>query len=108
MPQLIIKGMKREAVINISKGLVDDLQQLINCPREYFTLEVIHSKFVFDGEPTEGYPFVQVNWFDRGQEVQDAVGKAITRVVQSAGYQNVDAFFVVLEEKKYYENGQHF
>lgn len=108
MPQLIVRGMQREDVLSISRKLVDELQSTINCPREYFTIEVIGSEFIFDGAESAAYPFIQLNWFDRGQEVQDQVAETITRAVQSKGYENVDVFFVVLDEKKYYENGKHF
>lgn len=55
-----------------------------------------------------GAPLIQVNWFDRGQTVQDAAAQAIDHAVRSTGYEQIEIFFVVLDETKYYENGNHF
>ncbi len=108
MPQLIIKGMELEKIKGISKPLVDELQEIIGCPRDYFTIEAVNSGFIMDGQQTEISPFVQINWFDRGQEVQDQVAAAIYRHIMSVGYSHVETFFVVLEENRYYENQTHY
>ena len=61
-----------------------------------------------DGQKIEITPLIQVNWFDRGQKVQDEAAAAIYRHVKGAGYSNVETFFVVLEEARYYENEKHY
>ncbi|SMC35329.1 DUF1904 family protein [Sporomusa malonica] len=108
MPQIIIKGMELDKIKDISKPLVDELHVIIGCPRDYFTLEAVNSVFIMDGRQQEITPLVQVNWFDRGQEVQDQVAAAIYRHVLSAGYCHVETFFVVLQENRYYENQNHY
>lgn len=107
MPQLIIKGMKKGDVKLISKDLVDELHSIVGCPRDYFTLEVPETAYISDGEEIVGSPLIQVNWFDRGQEVRDCTAAAITRHIHQVGYQNVEIFFVLLEKNSYYENDQH-
>lgn len=106
MPHVIIKGMSIADVQKISKEMMDELEIIIGCPREYFTLEVAESTFIVDGETISKDPFVQINWFDRGQEVQDKTAAAITEHICNAGYRNVEMFFIVLERNKYYENGK--
>jgi len=106
MPHIIIKGMSIVDVQKISKQMLDELEIIIHCPREYFTLEVVESTFIVDGERVSKDPFVQINWFDRGQEVQDQTAVAITQHICNAGYGDVEIFFIVLERNKYYENGQ--
>ena len=108
MPALKFKAIDSKAVCNISKPLVDELQGTIQCPRDYFTIEIVQSTYIFDGELVEGPPIVEVYWFDRGQEVQDRVAKIITKYVNSIGYKNLDVIFNKLEESNYYENGEHF
>lgn len=108
MPQIIIKGAAVDKVKAISSALVDDLQQIIGCPRDYFTIEVVNSTFIMDGTEAEISPLVQVNWFDRGQEVQDKAADAICRHLKNSGYDHVETFFIVLEKSKYYENGTHY
>lgn len=108
MPALKFKGIKEEKLIKISKDIIDELEEAIECPRDYFTMEIIQSKFIFDQQVVDGYPFVEVQWFDRGQEIQDKVAKIITEYIMSIGYRNVDVIFNCLDKNKYYENGKHF
>lgn len=108
MPILKFNGVEPKKLCIISKELVDELEELIKCPRDYFSLEVIQAVYIKDGEFVDGSPRVEIAWFDRGQEVQDKTAKIITKYVNSIEYPNVDVIFSVLDEKKYYENGEHF
>lgn len=108
VPQLTIRGVKAEDVCKISRELIDELEALLECPRSYFTIECANAVFIADGEFTDGYPFVEIAWFDRGQEIQDRAAEIITRYIQDAGYKNVDIYFKVLLKNNYYENGKHF
>lgn len=106
MPQFLIKGMKMEDVQTISTQMVNELEEIIGCPRDYFRVEYVDSTLIRDGAAATGCVLVQVNWFDRGPEVQDKVAVSITQNIQNAGYDQVEIFFIVLERNKYYENGK--
>ena len=108
MPIIRFKAIESKKVCDISKDLEDDLQELIQCPREYFNLAVDQSLYVRDGKFVDGEAIVEISWFDRGQEIQDKAAKIITNHVNSIGYSNVDVIFFKLEENRYYENGEHF
>ncbi|KJR45645.1 hypothetical protein UF75_3966 [Desulfosporosinus sp. I2] len=108
MPQIKMRGIETEIVRKLSKKLIYELAEMTQSPRDYFTLEVIHSTFVMDGEVVPGYPFVEIAWFDRGQEIQDQVAQAISGLLKEAGCPNVDIMFTVLEKPRYYENGEHY
>ena len=108
MPMLKFKAIEIESVCKISKKLVDELQELIQCPRDYFSLTVDRAIYVKDGEIAKGDPVVEVSWFDRGQDIQNEAAKIITRYVNSVKYPNVDVIFFSLDKSKYYENGEHF
>lgn len=108
MPQIIFRGVNIEDVKSISKNLLLDLQEIIGCPNDYLTIEVIDSTFIEDGEITKGYPFIQVGWFDRGQDIQDRVAKSITKYLNEVGYESCDVIFNVYSKTNYYENGNHF
>lgn len=108
MPQLKVRGVEVNDLCKISVDMVQEMQKLLECPKNYFTLECINSTYIMDGEIIKAYPTVEIAWFDRGQEVQDTMAKIVTKYIHSAGYKDVDVIFSVLEEKKYYENGEHF
>lgn len=108
MPQLKVRGIDAEKLKKISKELIDELTEIVGCPRDYFTIECISTTSIFDGELVKTYPFIEVAWFDRGQEVQDRVADTITKYANKIGVQDLDMTFTVFEKNRYYENGKHF
>lgn len=107
MPMLKIKGIPKEEVLKESKELIDSLVEIIECPRDYFTIELITSTFIMDGEIVTPPTIVEVAWFDRGQEIQDKVAIAITKHFKK-DRDCLDVIFHALEHRCYYENGEHF
>ena len=110
MPHLRFRALEPQTVQAISETLVDELQPLMACPREDFTLEYLFSTFFFDGEVSAAYPFIEVCWFNRGQEVQDQVAQIITDKVRDVLQKEVDVavVFTALNPNEYYDNGQHY
>lgn len=108
MPHIRIRGAEKEDVKGISKELIDNLETIIGCPRDYFVLEVVNSTFIWDGNEAKGYPFVEVAWFKRNQEIQDKVAEEITRAIKTFSSATVDVAFTEYTEEAYYENGKHF
>ena len=72
------KRSKENQICEISEKMIDELVDAVKCPRDYFEIECIKSVAIRDGKIADVYPFVEVAWFDRGQEVQDTVAKIIT------------------------------
>ncbi|SHJ77042.1 DUF1904 domain-containing protein [Paramaledivibacter caminithermalis] len=108
MPQIKIRGIGAEKIRSISKELVDELTQIVGCPRDYFTIECIETTSIFDGEVVETYPFIEVVWFDREQDIQDKVAKTLTKYVNQLGVKDLDIAFTLFQKNRYYENGEHF
>ena len=108
MPQIRIRGVDQQKALVGSGELLDSLAVLLASPRADFTLELVQSTFIDNGNIREGYPFVEVLWFDRGLEKQDATAKLITDFVHELGYSSVDIWFTQLQHRNYYENGSHF
>lgn len=107
MPMIKVKGIKEDEILRKSKVLIDDLVEIIECPRDYFSIEMIKSNFIMDGEIVEAPSIIDVYWFDRGQEVQDKVAKCITKHFKE-DRECLDVVFYPLDANKYYENGEHF
>ena len=106
MPHLFIRGVTVEQVKNISKPLVQELADLCACGTDNFTLEVVQSTFVFDEREVPGYPFIEVKWFERGQEIRDEFANIITKQVQSLEIPEVEVAFSTFRESDYYLNGK--
>lgn len=107
MPMIKVKGIPQDEVMKESKELIDELVEIIECPRDYFTIELINNTFIMDGEAVASPTIIEVAWFDRGQEIQDKVAKVITNHFKK-DRECLDVVFQGLEHRNYYENGEHF
>ncbi|SHH34837.1 DUF1904 domain-containing protein [Tepidibacter thalassicus] len=109
MPQIKIRGIEPNEICKISEKMIDKLVDVVQCPRDYFEIECIQSVAIRDGKIAPVYPFVEVAWFDRGQEIQDKVAKIITESIrENLNVESLDLAFTVFEKERYYENGEHF
>ncbi|XMB85537.1 DUF1904 family protein [Mycoplasmatota bacterium WC44] len=107
MPQLNIKGLSIEEVSSISNDLLTDLVEIIKCPRDHIMIDIYNVRSVFDGEEVKTYPFIEVAWFNRGQDIQDKVALVITNHVLKL-VDEVEIAFKEFEKIKYYTNGTHY
>ncbi|AGK54058.1 hypothetical protein B1NLA3E_11530 [Bacillus sp. 1NLA3E] len=73
-----------------------------------FSLEVPQSIFIFNEIEVSSFPFIEVKWFDRGQEIQDQFANIITKHIHSLDIPEVEVAFTVFPETAYYLNGKHF
>lgn len=83
----------------------------MDCPKAHFTVEHIAATFFFDGKEQVGYPFVELFYFDRGQQVQDEIANRVTALVREVlakPEQDVAVVFTKLERSAYYDNGKHY
>jgi hypothetical protein len=109
MPHLRFRALKSQQVQELSASLPGELAPILNTSIDNFTIESVQTQFYKDGKTSEGYPLVEVLWFARGQEVQDACAKVINRRIQElCPGTDVAITFVVLPQNAYYENGAHF
>ncbi|KAB3530463.1 DUF1904 domain-containing protein [Alkaliphilus serpentinus] len=108
MPQIKVRGISPEKLCKIDQNLIDELVEIVQCPRDYFQLEYIQSLAIRDGNIEEAYPFVEVAWFDRGLEVQDQVAKTITKYMRHLSEESVEVAFILFDKRSYYEDGERF
>jgi hypothetical protein len=105
MPQLLIRGITPEQVCEISEKLVAELADICECGTDNFMLECVHTTSVFGGKAVPSYPFIEVGWFERGQETRDQFAKAVAKHVMSLGIPEVEIAFTTYREDSYYLNG---
>ncbi len=94
-----------EQVCAISDSLVGELADICGCGTDNFTLECVQHTAVFAGKIVAAYPFVEVAWFERGQEVRDKVARSITKHVLELGIAEAEVAFTTYAENAYYING---
>ncbi len=105
MPHLLIRGVSPDQIRTISEPLIEELAKLFQCPPDHILLECLHTTAIFHGETVPSFPFIEVNWFDRGQEVRDQAAYCIDRHVRSLGIAELEIAFKIYEANGYYANG---
>ncbi len=108
MPQVIFKNVQKQHVQEISVKLPLKLEQVSEIPKDWFTVEHLDISLFENGQCSNGYPIVQINWFDRGLEVKDKIAEVIFQTLKEKGYSDSELFFINLEKQSYYENGERF
>ncbi len=109
MPHIRMRAVKKEHVQDLSASLAKELAPAMKTAIDNFTFELVQTQFFSSGQETVSYPFVEVLWFARSQEVQDECASIITRQIKKIGrYEDVVVVFQVLLQESYYENGIHF
>ena len=108
MPHIRCRGMQRDLVVAISETLVEQLAELTKAPAAHFTIEYIPAEFIATRFGGQAYPFIELFWFDRGQEMQDAAVHLITSIVKSKLEAYVAVVVQPLQRTNYYDNGQHY
>lgn len=110
MPHFRFRAVEPQTVKFLSKTLIDELEDLMKSPRADFTFEYIHTDFYHEGAANSAYPFVEVLWFDRGQNVKDKVAEIVTkRIKDDVGLEvDVAVIFTALKPDNYYDNAEHY
>lgn len=109
MPHIRFRSLQSHHVSQLSVELTPALASAIQTSEDNFTFELIQTQYFIHGQPTSSYPFVEVLWFARSQEVQDRCALLITEKVKALSKaEDVVVVFTVLEKTAYYENGTHF
>ncbi|SHJ46349.1 DUF1904 family protein [Parasporobacterium paucivorans] len=103
MPMINFKAIATDDVLKASKNMLDDLQSILQCPRDSLHLEVTQSVYVADGEPAKGMPLVEVLWFERPEDLQKKTADLLVKYVQDMGYQHVEIIFRNIEKDKFYK-----
>lgn len=110
MPKLTLSSVKKSEVLEISKDLIDNLAAIASVPRNAITLEFNETEntVIFDGEVVPSHPTVNVYWFERPQDIQDALAEYINKKLFEIGYDHVTVIFTGIPKTHWYSNGKHF
>lgn len=108
MPFFKFHFVEAARMAGVSRQMGDRIQQTIGCPREHIVFELIHSSVVEDMtiKSGNGWPYVEVDYFERPREVQEEVARILYECLKIAGYPNSDVYFRYLQPQNYYENGE--
>lgn len=92
MPRIVAKGIKKEDLKKVSKELFDTISEIIDRPREAFTLDLIESIAILDGEEISRAA-IEIGWVARPVEVCEKVANAIGELIKPLGYETIMVSF---------------
>ena len=106
MPHLKVRGLEKKVLIEKSKEIIDGLTEIIQCDRTWFTIEHIDTEYIFDGKIQEGYSFIELYWFERGEEIKKRVAAFLTeKMKEMNGNKDACIIFFPLLGENYCDNG---
>ncbi|MFD1957417.1 DUF1904 family protein [Paenibacillus thailandensis] len=109
MPHLLFRGIAAEKLHAVCEPLAGELAEICRTGTDNFTMEISNGTTLWGCEvETKGYIFVEIAWFERGQETRDAVAQAVTRHLLKLGEADIEVAFRTYREDSYYVNGQSF
>ncbi|UHA75031.1 DUF1904 family protein [Paenibacillus sp. 481] len=106
MPHLLVRGVKPEQLARVSQPLVDELAAICQCGTDNFTIECLQTVGVFAGEVVPSFPFVEVAWFERGDNARDQFAQAVTKHIQALGITEIEVAFTTYSADQYYIEGK--
>ena len=88
MPRIVARGFKKEDLKKVSAELFDTIAEIIERPREAFTLALIESVAILDGEEISRAN-LEIGWVHRPVEVCEKVANAVNELFKPLGYETV-------------------
>ncbi|MBD5771149.1 DUF1904 family protein [Marinomonas colpomeniae] len=110
MPHIRVRGLSFDELETVSDILIENLAEVTDTPNSHFTLEYQSTTYLAVGGASPAYPFFEVLWFDRGDDIKKKVAlifEELFRPLVDSG-QDIAVLFHDHQGKNYYENGEHF
>ncbi len=106
MPHLMIRNIKKDDFTAKVKDLSKKLTEVIGCPEDWITISYVENTltYVAGEDKTNENVFIEIKWFERTKEMQDAVAKICDDTFKEEG-RDIMINFVILTKDRYYEDG---
>ncbi|MGL5012687.1 MAG: DUF1904 family protein [Bacteroidales bacterium] len=108
MPTLRFHGVCPEKMGANSAVIIKEISQIYKVPEDHVTIEVVQSRFFDSNGESSSYPLVEILAFKRPIKLEDQVAKTVHNYLLSIGYDESELYFLYVEGRHYYGNGEHF
>ena len=85
MPRIVARGIKKEDLKKVSAELFDTIAEIIDRPRGAFTLDLVESVAILDGEEISRAN-IEIGWVARPVEVCEKVANAVGEIIKIREY----------------------
>ncbi|KQN99103.1 DUF1904 family protein [Paenibacillus sp. Leaf72] len=109
MPHLLFRGVPAPSLRSIAPELVQELAVLCDCGVDNFTIECLATTSIYGGLADDcSFPFIEIGWFERGQEVRDRFAAIVHRYMERLELAEAEIAFRTYSENAYYIEGKPF
>lgn len=109
VPHIRIRSVSEKNVQALSKKLPKDLAKAMETTEDNFSFELISTKYFSNGKAKKSYPYIEVHWFERTQEIKQRSANIITDLVRSlTKAEDIAVVFTPIQKSDYFENGKSF
>ena len=107
MPHLLFRGVPAEQLQAVTPALADKLAAICECGTDNFTMACLHTTSVLVSQSEQSdFAFIEVGWFERGQQIRNSFAQAVTECVRQLGISEIEIVFHAYREDSYYINGE--
>ncbi|MBF0713288.1 DUF1904 family protein [Gemella sp. GH3] len=99
MPRIVVRGMEKEDLKKVDIELLDNISEIIQRPKDTFTLDLINSVAISDGKEISRV-YIEISWKNRSTEVCEQVAKTINSTLSNIGYNKVYVYFKDIDLEK--------
>ncbi len=111
MPHFTFKNVQKADVLDFSKSISSDLSKIIGCDEDWLYFNHLENTcFVLGEDYTKKCVYVEIGWFDRGDEAKVMVANIVTKAVKEK-YPNLAEIIVTFtdyDKYNYVENGERY
>ena len=102
MPRIVVKGIEKESLKKISGELFDVIAEIINRPKEAFTLDLVESVAIESSKEIKRV-HVEIGWKERPKEVCTSVANAVEKVFKKENYEHLIIYFKNIDLENEYQ-----
>ncbi|MES2769099.1 MAG: DUF1904 family protein [Bdellovibrionota bacterium] len=109
MPHIRLKCISEKNVKSLSKTLPKELARAMDTSEDNFSFELVPNTFYTNGKSTKSYPFIEVHWFERSQDIKVKSTKIITDQIKAlTKAKDIVVVYIPIEKSDYFENEKNF
>jgi hypothetical protein len=109
MPHIRFRSLSEDQVMKLSESIPQELAPAMETTEDNFSFELVPTQYYSEGRPVQSYPYTEVHWFERSQEVKQRSAKIITDKIRALTQaQDIAVVFIPIQKCDYFENGESF
>lgn len=103
MPKIVVSGIDKEIMRSVAPGILKDIAEVLECPMDWISLELVPSVYLDISGEAEHCPMVEIYWFKRPMETGKRVADIFSRELAKAGKPRVIIQIIDTLQENYFD-----